>query len=142
MRTFFSINSIQGYFFIRLMLGFVFLVAGFQKFIFPTDMGPGRFLDMGFPLPVFAAYLVGFFETIGGLFILLGLASRFAAIPLAIIMVVAIITTKTPLLYDGFWVFAHAIRLDLSMLLASFFVIINGSGKYSLDEKLYRNNSF
>jgi putative oxidoreductase len=135
----FHINQIPGYMFIRFILGYVFLIAGLQKFIFPDDMGPGRFEEMGFPAPEFIAYFVGFFETLGGLFILIGLASRLAAIPLAIIMVVAIITTKIPQLPEGFWTFAHAARLDISMLLTSIFVINNGSGRNSLDEKYFGN---
>ena len=133
----FQINPISGYLLIRVILGYVFLVAGLQKFIFPDAMGPGRFMDMGFPIPVFTAYFVGFFEALGGLLILIGLASRLAAIPIAITMVVAIITTKFPQFSDGFWTFAHAARLDISMLLASIFVIYNGSGKYSLDNTYF-----
>jgi putative oxidoreductase len=132
----FQINQIPGYLLIRIILGYVFIVAGLQKFIFPDDMGPGRFADMGFPAPEFIAYFVGFFETLGGLLILIGLASRLAAIPLAMVMVVAIVTTKIPQLSEGFWSFAHAARLDISMLLTSIFVIYNGSGRHSLDEKI------
>ncbi len=133
----FQINPISGYLLIRIILGYVFLVAGLQKFIFPDDMGPGRFIEMGFPIPVFTAYFVGFFEALGGFLILIGLASRLAAIPLAITMVVAIITTKFPQFSDGFWTFAHSARLDISMLLTSIFVIYNGSGRYSLDKKYF-----
>jgi putative oxidoreductase len=132
----FQINQIPAYFLVRLILGYVFLVAGLQKFIFPDDMGPGRFVEMGFPAPVFTGYFVGFFEALGGLLILIGLASRLAAIPLVITMMVAIITTKFPQLSDGFWTFAHAARLDISMLLTALFVVFNGSGRNSLDEKL------
>ncbi|TVQ93083.1 MAG: DoxX family protein [Bacteroidetes bacterium] len=137
MKNLFKTNEIKGYIFIRLILGYVFLVAGLQKFIFPDAMGPGRFLDMGFPWPTFTAYFVGFFETIGGLLILFGLASRLAAIPLVITMLVAIITTKFPQLSDGFWGFAHSARLDISMLLTALFVLVNGSDKNSLDNKFF-----
>ena len=135
----FQINQIPGYMLIRLILGYVFLVAGLQKFIFPDEMGPGRFIEMGFPVREFTAYFVGFFETLGGFLILIGLVSRLAAIPLAITMIVAIITTKFPQLSDGMWTFAQAARLDISMLLTSIFVIYNGSGRYSLDEKYFGN---
>lgn len=138
MRRIFHINNISGYLFIRLILGYVFLVAGLQKFIFPEAMGPGRFEDMGFLYPLFTAYFVGFFEALGGLLILIGFLSRFAAVPLFITMIVAIITTKFPLAPEGFWAFAHAARLDISMLLTSLFVIINGSGKFSVDEVLFK----
>jgi putative oxidoreductase len=132
----FNTNNIKGYILIRIILGYVFLVAGIQKFIFPDDIGPGRFAEMGFPIPEFTAYFVGFFEVLGGLLILIGFASRLAAVPLAVTMVVAIITTKFPQLSEGFWTFAHAARLDITMLLTSLFVIINGSDKNSVDQKI------
>lgn len=133
LKQIFSTNNIRGYELIRLILGYVFLVAGIQKFLFPESMGPGRFEDMGFSSPEFTAYFVGFFEVVCAVLILLGLAARFAAIPLVIIMCVAIYSTKFPLLDDGFWRFAQAIRLDLSMLLAALFIFVNGADKRSLD---------
>lgn len=132
-------NNINGYLLIRLILGYVFLVAGLQKFLFPEDMGPGRFEDMGYTYPVFTAYFVGFFEALGGFLILIGLFSRLAAVPLVIIMIVAIITTKFPQFEEGFWTFAHAARLDFAMLLTALFVVINGSGKMSIDKSLFKS---
>lgn len=135
----FRTNNIRGYLIVRLILGYVFLVAGLQKFIFYDTRGPGRFIDMGFPFPEFTAYFVGFFEVFCALLIIFGLATRLAAIPLIITMAVAIITTKLPQLADGFWTFAHALRLDFSMLMISFFVLFNGADKKSLDEKWFNN---
>lgn len=132
----FLTRSIPGYFLVRLIMGYVFLVAGLQKFIFSETMGPGRFAEMGYANPAFTAYLVAFFEVVCAILILLGLASRLAAIPLSVIMVVAIVTTKIPRLPDGFWPFAHALRLDLAMLLLALFVLINGSGGFSLDRRI------
>ncbi|MCH8557942.1 MAG: DoxX family protein [Balneolia bacterium] len=136
-QTLFKTNDIPGYWIIRIVLGYVFLVAGFQKFIFPDDMGPGRFAEMGFPMPVFTAYFTGFFEVLCAVLILVGLASRLASVPLIIIMLTAIITTKIPGLGDGFWDFAHSVRLDFSMLMAALFVFVNGSDQSSLDKKLF-----
>ena len=135
--TLFKTNYISGYIIIRIILGYVFLVAGLQKFIFPDDMGPGRFAGMGFPIPEFTAYFTGFFEVACALLILFGLASRLASIPLIIVMLMAIITTKIPGLGDGFWDFAHSVRLDFSMLMCALFVAINGSDRFSLDYKLF-----
>ena len=131
----FRTNDIPGYIIVRLILGYVFLVAGLQKFIFYDERGPGRFIDMGFPVPEFTAYFVGFFEVACAILILLGLATRLASVPLIIIMAVAIFTTKIPQLGDGFWTFAHAVRLDFSMLMVALFVLINGADKWSLDHK-------
>jgi uncharacterized membrane protein YphA (DoxX/SURF4 family) len=50
----FKINYIPGYLLIRIILGYVFLVAGLQKFIFPDDMGP-PFCRYGFSSPGISA---------------------------------------------------------------------------------------
>ena len=139
-QSLFKTNDIKGYELIRLILGFVFLVAGIQKFIFPETMGPGRFEGLGYSNPEFTAYFVGFFEILCAILILVGLATRFAAVPLVVIMCVAIITTKFPLFEEGFWRFAHAVRLDFSMLMTALFVFVNGADKRSLDEILFNKN--
>jgi putative oxidoreductase len=72
-----------------------------------------------------------------GSLVLLGLLTRLAAIPLIIDMLVAITTTKVPiLLKTGFWAMAHEARTDYSMLLGSIFRLIVGAGPWSLDARL------
>jgi putative oxidoreductase len=54
--------------------------------------------------------------------------------PLIIIMLTAIATTKIPILREqGFWKMAHEARTDWSMLLGSLFLLIVGGGRWSLD---------
>ncbi|RDV16552.1 DoxX family protein [Pontibacter diazotrophicus] len=122
---------------IRLMVGAVFLSEGIQKFLFPGTRGAGRFEKIGLPEPEFLGYFVGSFETICGAFVLLGLFTRLASVPLIIIMLVAIATTKAEVLQqDGFWEMLHGSRTDWSMLLGSIFLLIRGGGRWSLDRKL------
>jgi uncharacterized membrane protein YphA (DoxX/SURF4 family) len=135
---------------IRMMVGAVFLTEGLQKFMFPSARGAGRFEAMGFPAPEVLGSLVGAFETICGLLLLLGLLTRVAAVPLLVIMVVAIATTKIPILLGhdlgpfvvrelstyGFWSMAHEMRTDWAMLLGSLFLILVGGGAWSLDARL------
>lgn len=119
---------------IRLMVGLVFLSEGLQKFLFPETVGAGRFLKIGLPAPEFLAGLVAVFEIICGSLIVLGFLTRLAVIPTITIMLVAIASTKVPiLLQDGFWKMAHESRTDWSMLLGSLFLLINGSGRWSVD---------
>lgn len=133
----FKTNEMGAVLIVRIIMGYVFLVAGLQKFIFPDDMGPGRFEEMGYAFPAFTAYFVGFFETAGAILILIGLATRFAAVPIFVIMLTAIVTTKFPVLADdGFWSFAHALRLDFSMLMCALFIWMAGADKRSMDYKL------
>jgi putative oxidoreductase len=78
--------------------------------------------------------MVGYFEIICGSLVLIGLATRFAAIPLLIIMIVAITTTKLVHLPEqGFWVIAHEARTDFAMLLSNLFLICSGAGSLSID---------
>jgi len=122
---------------IRLMVGVVFLSEGIQKFLFPVLRGAGRFEKIGLPSPDFLGGFVGTFEILCGTLILIGLLTRLASIPLIIIMLVAITTTKTEVLADkGFWEMMHGIRTDWSMLLGSVFLLIKGGGYWSVDKRL------
>jgi putative oxidoreductase len=122
---------------IRLMVGAVFVLEGTRKFLVPEDAGSGRFRDIGLPAPDFLGPFVGFFELACGLLILAGLLTRLAAIPLMIVMAVAIITTKIPTLgEEGFVQMAHDARLDYSMFLGSLFLLLVGAGPHSVDAKI------
>jgi putative oxidoreductase len=119
---------------IRLMVSAVFLSEGIQKFLFPDQLGVGRFIKIGLPFPEFFGYFVPSFEIVCGILVLIGLFTRLAAILLIIIMFVAIISTKIPiLLNEGFWKMAHEARTDWSMILGSIFLLIVGAGKISMD---------
>ena len=123
---------------IRLMVGTVFLSEGIQKYLFPALRGAGRFESIGFHSPEFVGYFVATFEILCGALVLLGFLTRYASIPLIIIMLVAIFTTKTDILAEkGFWEMAHASRTDWAMLLGSIFLLLKGGGYWSLDHRLF-----
>lgn len=125
---------------IRLMVGAVFLSEGIQKFLYPGVRGTGRFEKIGIPAPEFFGPFVGTFEVICGTLVLLGLVTRLAVVPLIVIMLTAIATTKVPtLVNDGLWEAAHAARTDWSMLLGSIFLLIVGGGRWSLDRRLSKS---
>jgi putative oxidoreductase len=119
---------------VRIMVGAVFLSEGVQKFLFAEKLGAGRFAKIGLPNPDFLGPFVGSFEIICGVLILLGLLTRLAAIPLLIIMLVAIATTKATLLTEnGVWSMLHDSRTDWSMLLGNIFLLVKGGGEWSVD---------
>lgn len=119
---------------IRLMVGAVFLSEGLQKFLFPADVGAGRFAKIGLPAPEFLGPFVGGFEIACGALVLLGLFTRLATLPLLTIMAVALYSTKLPILLNsGFWKMAHEARTDFSMVMGSLFLLFVGGGAYSLD---------
>jgi putative oxidoreductase len=122
---------------VRLMVGGVFLSEGIQKFLVPDQLGVGRFLKIGLPMPDLLAPFVGGCEIVCGSLVLLGLFTRLAVIPLLVIMSVALATTKWPMLVDqGFWYMAHEARTDWSMFLGSLYLLIVGAGRWSLDHRL------
>lgn len=140
---------------IRLMVGGVFFSEGVQKFLYPDQVGAGRFARIGIPGAELMGPFVGVVEIVCGLLILLGLLTRIAAILLIIDMLVAILSTKIPILlghgfwgfglrnlpYYGFWGFAHEARTDFAMLLGSLFLLLVGAGARSLDARLYRRTT-
>jgi putative oxidoreductase len=122
---------------IRFMVGAVFLSEGIQKFLFAGKLGAGRFAKIGLPNPDFLGPFVGSFEIICGTLILVGLFTRVAAIPLIVIMLVAIAATKAQLVVEnGFWSMLHDSRTDWAMLLGNIFLLLKGGGKWSIDRLL------
>lgn len=127
---------------VRLIVGCVFLSEGIQKFLFPDALGVGRFTKIGIPNPEIMAPFVASFEIGCGAFLLLGLFTRLAAVPLIVVMLVAISTTKVAILQkSGFWSMAHEARTDFAMLLGSIFLLLVGAGKWSVDSMLARPSS-
>jgi putative oxidoreductase len=137
---------------IRIMVGGVFLSEGIQKFLYPDQVGPGRFERIGIPSPELTGPLVGATEMVCGALVLAGLLTRAAVLPLIAVMLVAIVSTKIPILlgygfwgfslretaYGGFWGMAHEARTDFSMLMGSLFLLLAGAGRWSLDARIRR----
>jgi len=132
------------------MVGIVFLSEGIQKFLYPDDLAAGRFARIGIPSPQIMGPFVGAAEVICGGLVIIGLLTRLAAIPLIIDMLVAITTTKIPVLLGhgfwwfslaklpsyGFWPMLHEARTDFAMLLGSIFLLLVGGGAWSIDAYL------
>ena len=123
---------------IRVMVGTVFLSEGIQKFLYPAELGAGRFARIGIPWPQGMAPFVGVVEILGGLLILANLLVPYAATALLINISVAVISTKIPILLGrslaifslpklssyGFWTFLHEARTDWCMLLGCLALIL------------------
>ncbi len=136
---------------VRLLVGLVvFFPEGIQKLAFPEILGAGRFANIGIPFPEITGPFVGIVETVSGALIIVGLFTRLAAIPLIIIMIVAILSTKVPILLGhefwifhlpklpryGFWSMMHEARADFTMLLGSIYLLIEGAGMWSINSRL------
>jgi putative oxidoreductase len=123
---------------LRLLVGWIFLTEGIQKFLFPAALGVGRFIKIGIPYPHVTAPFVGVVEIACGMLLMIGLVTRFAAVPLLIDISVAIATTKIPmLLHQGFWAAMHEGRVDFAMLLGLIAILCIGPGRISCDAKRF-----
>jgi uncharacterized membrane protein YphA (DoxX/SURF4 family) len=132
---------------IRIVTGVVFLISGSMKFLF-DNLGPGRFAKLGFTAPSEVSGFVATVEIVAGALLVVGLFVRLAAVPLMVDMLVALATTKVPLLFGGgpeipsapprggFWAFAYQARLDVTMLVACGYLVAVGAGLLSLDAYL------
>ena len=119
---------------IRILVGWVFVSEGIQKFLFPVALGWGRFAKIGLPDPHVLAPVVGIVEIVCGALVILGLWTRIAAIPLLIVIGTAIATTKIPILHhQGVWAMLHEARADFSMALGLIFLLIVGAGSWAMD---------
>jgi putative oxidoreductase len=130
---------------IRLMAGGVFLWEGILKFVYPNQ-GVGRFTKIGIPLPELSADFVGGLEIVGGILLLLGLFTRFITIPFIVEMFVAMLSTKIAIYLGisplplppvppqtGIWAVLHEIRSEYAQLLTVTFLLVVGSGPWSVD---------
>lgn len=119
---------------IRVLVGWVFLSEGIQKFLFPDSLGVGRFVKIGILWPQVIAPFVGVVEIVCGSLLLMGLITRLATVPLLIDISVALYSTKiVTLAKNGFWGTLHEARTDVSMLLGLIFLLLVGAGTWSLD---------
>jgi putative oxidoreductase len=122
---------------IRLPVGLIFFTQGILKFT-DANMGVVRFARIGFSNPEFTAHLVGGFEIVCGLLVLLGLWTRAAAVPLLVVITTAIVTTKFPELFrpnQGLWYMISDARTDFAMFCSLLFLIAAGGGVWSLDAR-------
>jgi len=128
---------------VRIAVGLIFFTQGILKYIDP-NMGVVRFTRIGFPHPYFTAHFVGTFEVLCGLLLFLGLWTRLVSIPLLIVIITAIATTKMPELFhanQGFWHMVSDARTDFAMFCCLVFLISVGGGSWSLDATLARHPS-
>lgn len=134
---------------VRFAIAFVFITEGIQKFMYPAALGVDRFAKIGIPAPAVMAPFVGLVEISCGVLVLVGLLTRLGALALAIDMVVAITSTKLPILFGegfwgfvnpttrtGFWGMAHEARTDIAMLMGCLFLVAVGAGSLSIDHRL------
>lgn len=127
---------------IRIIVGIVFITEGVLKFLYPEELGAGRFAHIGIPMPHLLAPFVGVVEIVAGACVLLNLYTGIACVLLLADIITALVTTKIPILlghslaqfgvpksisHTGILGFLHEARTDLAMLF-SLVAILADSG--------------
>lgn len=128
---------------LRLIVGFGFLQHGFAK----LGRGPDHFADilqaLGTPAPHLMAWISVLTEILGGLGILLGALVPLAAIPMAILLIVAIVTVHLRFGFSSIKLLAvtangpqlgpPGYETNLLYLACLAALVLGGSGPFSID---------
>jgi putative oxidoreductase len=128
---------------LRVVLGVIFFAHGAQKVLgwyggHGLKGTVGFMASMGLPVPI--AYLVCFFEFLGGIGLIVGLLTRLAALAVAIVMVGAIATVHWK---NGFFINwelspgkGHGFEANLAYLAMTVAILLDGAGLFSIDALL------
>jgi putative oxidoreductase len=120
---------------IRLIAGGALAWHG-QQILFGGIEGTARFFEnVGFEDGLVLAWVVGFLELICGLCLAVGLATRLAAGPIIVFLIVAIVTYHWEL---GFNWENRGIEYPLFWAIVVFHFLVHGGGRYSLDARIGR----
>ncbi|AUS85506.1 DoxX family protein [Lysinibacillus capsici] len=119
---------------LRIVLGVIFAVHGFQKFQGGISYTADFFDSLG--IPGFMAYIVAIIELVGGIAIILGLATRIFGALLTITMIVAIFTAKLSIGFIGADGLA-GYELDLALGAIALYFTLAGASSFSLDSQLF-----
>ncbi len=124
---------------LRIAVGMIFLAHGSQKLFGAFGgfgiSGTAHFFDqMGISPGTFWAVVVAVVEFGAGLAVLIGLLTRYAALLLAINMLVAILTVH---LANGFFL-PQGFEYPFALFCANLSLLISGSGPLSVDRALKR----
>jgi len=131
---------------VRLLVGYGFIEHGFAKLLRGPDIFAGILQQLGVPLPHLAAWLTISTEILGGLAMLLGIFVPWASIPMAVVLLVAMITVHLPYGFSSVklvGISATGARfgpvgyeIDLLYLAVLLMLALQGPGLFALDNVL------
>jgi putative oxidoreductase len=130
---------------VRVVLGVIFFAHGAQKVLgwfggYGLKGTTGYFTSIGLPLPI--AYLVCFFEFLGGISLTVGLLTRLGALAVIVVMLGAIAKVHWRHGFFINWQMApgrgHGFEANLAFIAMGLACLIAGGGALSLDRLLLR----
>jgi putative oxidoreductase len=107
-------------------------LLGEKSFAEAIEGAVGAAEKVGFAPPELWGYALAFTELIGGLCLVIGLMTRYAALSLGFIMVVAAVKVHGP---NGFSIQEGGMEYNLVLLAGCLALLVQGAGKWALDEK-------
>jgi putative oxidoreductase len=113
---------------VRIVMGLIFVTAGWSKISNGFGAVAGNFGKMGMPVPEITGPFIALLELIGGALLLVGIAGRWLGLLFAIEFVVATFVVKLP---SAGWAGA---RLDAMLLAGALLLVFAGSGRLSIDD--------
>jgi putative oxidoreductase len=133
---------------LRLIVGYGFMEHGYAKLV----RGPDHFIvilhALGVPAPTLLAWATILVELVGGAMVLLGLLIPLASIPMAVVVLVAIVTVHLPNGFSSIKLLsvdaagAHfgqpGYETDLLYLACLAALMLGGSGPFALDRLFLR----
>jgi putative oxidoreductase len=128
---------------LRLIAGLLFTAHGAQKLFswfggYGLE-GTGQWMEsIGLAPGYLMALMAGSAEFVGGLLLITGFLTRPTSFILAITMIVAIFTVHID---NGLFMSNNGYEFGLSLLAITVALFIQGGGKHSVDEKLFRSLS-
>jgi putative oxidoreductase len=121
----------------RVLLGWIFILSGWRKLMdIPAFVATMPRRD----LPTFLGYIAPFVEFIGGILLVVGLATRYAALLMLLFVIIATFSSHR------YWAYPEAQRANqnshfwknISMMGGTVLLFVTGAGRYAVDSMLQR----
>jgi putative oxidoreductase len=127
------------YFILRVVTGFIFVYHGYTKiFGMGLEATTGFFSSVGIPAAGLVAYIVAYGEFLGGIALILGFMTHWIAKLNILIILGAIYFVHLSNGYNGM---EGGYEYQLLILAVNLFIMVYGSGAYSIDRTHHKAES-
>lgn len=115
---------------LRLLYGWFFVQTGWGK-LMHFENTTGFFSSLGLPIPALMAAMVACTELVGGIMLISGVAARFSATALSVVMLTAFATAHAAEGFKSLTAFTK--QAPYPFLLATLIILVFGAGLFSVD---------
>ena len=136
---------------VRLMVGYGFIAHGYAKLLRGPEVFANTLHGLSVPAPLLMAWATILVELVGGLLVLLGAFVTLASIPMAIVLIVAIVTVHLPFGFSSIKLMSvtpagpqfgpPGSEVALFYLAGLAALVMGGAGPWSIDAWLRRRHA-